>query len=209
MIKDSPIAVFLDDLASQKPTPGGGSAAAVIGAMSAALVSMVCNLTIGKANYRDVEQELRSVLTRAEDLRQELTGMIEEDVRAFDAVMGAYGMPRRTEEESASRTQAIQEALRAATAVPLRCCRACRELIDLSVVATERGNRNVVSDAGAAVLTGYAALRCAALNVFINVKAITDRSFVEQKLAELDQVLSQAAAVTESTYEAVKKKLGQ
>jgi formiminotetrahydrofolate cyclodeaminase len=157
MIKQSSIEVFLDELASRKSTPGGGSAAAVIGAMSAALLSMVCNLTIGKANYRDVEVELRSVLTRAEDLRRELTDMIEDDVRAFNAVMEAYGMPRRTEDEAASRTKAIQQALRAATAVPLRCGRACRELIDLSVVVAKKGNRNVVSDAGAAVLAANAA----------------------------------------------------
>jgi formiminotetrahydrofolate cyclodeaminase len=86
MVKDNGIELFLDDLASQKGTPGGGSAAAVIGAMGAALVSMVCSLTIGKTQYRDFEEELKSVLTKAEVLRRDLTKMIEEDVQAFDAV---------------------------------------------------------------------------------------------------------------------------
>ena len=208
MIKQSSIEVFLDELASQKSTPGGGSAAAVIGAMSAALLSMVCNLTIGKTKYRDVEPELQSVLTRAEDLRRELTDMIEDDVRAFNPVMEAYGMPRRTEDEAASRTKTIQQALRAATAVPLRCGRACHELIDLSVVVAKKGNRNVVSDAGAAVLAANAALRCAALNVLINVKALSERDFVDE-LAEFDQKLSHAAGVTETTYEAVENELGK
>jgi methenyltetrahydrofolate cyclohydrolase len=208
-VKDSSIEAFLDDLASQKSTPGGGSAAGVIGAMSAALVSMMCNLTIGKPKYREVEQELRSVLDRAETLRREMIGLIEADVRAFDAVMAAYGMPRGTEGEAASRAGAIQEALQGATSVPMRCCRASRELIDLGVVAAEKGNRNVVSDAGAAVLAGYAALRCSALNVFVNAKAITDRGFVEATLAEVHQLLSDAAALTERTYEAVKDKLGK
>ena len=119
MIKQSAIDKFLDDLASQNATPGGGSAAAIIGAMGAALVAMVCNLTIGKKKYADVEGEMRALLERAEALRHRLTGMIEDDVKAFDAVMGAYGMPKETDAEKASRSAAIQEALKLATDVPL------------------------------------------------------------------------------------------
>jgi methenyltetrahydrofolate cyclohydrolase len=128
MVKDNGIELFLDDLASRKPTPSGGSAAAVTGAMGAALVSMVCNLTIGKAQYRDFEEELKSVLTKAEALRRDLTKMVEEDVQAFDEVMRAYGMPRLTKDETATRAEAIQTALKTATLVPMRCCRACREV---------------------------------------------------------------------------------
>jgi len=208
MIKHNAIELFLDDLASQKATPSGGSAAAVMGAMGAALVSMVCNLTLGKANYRDFEEELKSVLRKAEDLRRDLTGMIEEDVQAFDAVMRAYGMPRLTKEEAATRAQAIQTALKTATLVPMRCCRACREVITLGSVVAEKGNRNVVSDAGVAVVAGHAALRSAALNVFTNARAITDRIFAEEQLAELEQLLSEAATATEASYQVVKEKLG-
>jgi formiminotetrahydrofolate cyclodeaminase len=129
MVKDNGIELFLDGLASRQPTPSGGSAAAVIGAMGAALVSMVCNLTIGKTQYHEFDEELKSVLTKAEELRRDLTKMIEEDVQAFDAVMRAYSMPRLTEDETATRTQAIQTALKTATLVPMRCCRACREVI--------------------------------------------------------------------------------
>jgi hypothetical protein len=110
-----------------KSDASGGSAAAVMGAMGEALVSMVCNLTIGKTQYRDFEEELKSVLRKAENLRRDLTEMIEEDVRAFDAVMRAYAMPRLTKEETATRAHAIQTALQTATLVPMRCCRACRE----------------------------------------------------------------------------------
>jgi hypothetical protein len=130
-----------------------------MGAIGAALVSMVCNLTIGKAKYGDAEEELKAVLVRAEELRRELTELSEEDVQWFGAVMRAYGMPRQTEEESAARVQAIQTALKQATQVPLRCCRACSEIIDLSAVIAEKGNRNVVSDVGIAVLAAHAALR--------------------------------------------------
>jgi methenyltetrahydrofolate cyclohydrolase len=139
--KDNSIELFLDDLASRKPTPSGGSAAALMGAMGAALVSMVCNLTIGKTHYRDFEEELKPVLTKAEELQRDLTKMIEEDVQAFDAVMRAYGMPRLTKDETGTRAQLIQTALKTATLVPMRCCRACREVITL--VVAEKGNRNV------------------------------------------------------------------
>ena len=176
--------------------------------MGAALVSMVCNLTIGKTQYRDFEEELKSVLTKAEELRRDLTKMIEEDVQAFDAVMRAYGMPRLTKDETATRTQAIQTALKTATLVPMRCCRACREVITLGSVVAEKGNRNVISDAGVAAVAAYAALRSAALNVFTNARAITDRIFAEEQLAELEQLLSQAATATETSYQVVKEKLG-
>ena len=205
MITQSSIEHFLDELASGKATPGGGSAGAGMGAMGAALLSMVCNLTIGKAKYRDVEQELRAVLTRTEQLRKQLTEMIEEDVESFSAVMAAYTMPRRTQEESVLRTQAIQAALKQATQVPLRCCRLCGEIIDLSAVVAQKGNANVVSDAGVAALAAHAALRSGALNVMINVKAMMDRQFAAKQLLELDELLSHASAATEGCYQSVRE----
>jgi len=208
MLKDTSIELFLDDLASRNPTPSGGSAAAVMGAMGAALVSMVCNLTIGRTQYRDFEEELKSVLTKAEGLRRDLIKMIEEDMQAFDGVMRAYRMPRLTKDETATRAQVIQTALKTATLVPMRCCRACGEVIILGRVVGDKGNRNVVSDAGVATVAAYAALRSAALNVFTNAKVITDRIFAEKQLVELEQLLSEAATATEASYEVVKKKLG-
>jgi methenyltetrahydrofolate cyclohydrolase len=208
MIKQSSIEHFLDELASQKATPGGGSAAAVMGAMAAALLSMVCNLTIGKARYRDVEGELSAVLARTEELRGQLTEMIAQDVESFGAVITAYAMPRQTQEELALRAQAIQTALKEATQVPSRCCRVCREIIDLSAVVAQKGNTNVLSDAGVAVLAAHAAVRSGALNVMINVKAITDRQFVIEQLAELDELLAHASAATEACYQSVRKSIG-
>jgi methenyltetrahydrofolate cyclohydrolase len=208
MIKQSSIERFLDELASRKATPGGGSAAGVMGAMAAALLSMVCNLTIGKAKYRDFEGELNAVLARTEQLRGQLTEMIQEDVESFGAVIEAYAMPRQTQEELALRAQAIQTALKEATQVPLRCCRVCCEIIDLSAVVAQKGNTNVLSDAGVAVLAAHAAVRSGALNVMINVKAITDRQFVTHQLAELDTLLSRASTTTEACYQSVKKSIG-
>lgn len=206
-IKDTAVEPFLDSLASQSATPGGGSAAAIIGAMGAALVSMVCNLTIGKKKYAEVEGEMKDVLAKAEALRGRLTGMIEDDIAAFDQVMGAYGMPKETDAGKAAREQAIQAALKQATEVPMRCCYAAREVIDLALTASDKGNLNVISDAGVAVLAGYAALRSAALNVFTNAKIITDKSYTDAKLKELEGLLAGAEGATEKAYSMVKGKL--
>ena len=206
-IKDTAIEPFLDQLASSAATPGGGSAAAIIGAMGAALVSMVCNLTIGKKKYADVEGELKDVLAKTEALRKRLTAMIQDDVKAFDAVMGAYGMPKETDADKAARDKAIQAALKLATDVPLACARAAREVIDLAAIASDKGNLNVISDAGVGVLAGYAALRSAALNVFTNARMITDKTFAEAKLKELDQLLAGAEGATDKAYAVVKGKV--
>jgi formiminotetrahydrofolate cyclodeaminase len=206
-IKNNRIEEFLDALASQAATPGGGGAAAIIGAMGAALVSMVCNLTIGKKKYADVEAEMKDVLVKAEALRQRLTGMIEDDAKAFDAVMGAYGMPKETEADKEARDRAIQAALKLATDVPLACARAAREVIDLAENASGKGNLNVISDAGVGVLAAYAALRSAALNVWTNARMITDRAFAEAKLKELNELLAGAKAATEKAYGTVKGKV--
>jgi len=206
-IKDIAVEPFLEALASRSATPGGGSAAAIIGAMGASLVSMVCNLTIGKKKYAEVEDEMKDILAKAEALRVKLTAMIEDDVKAFDAVMGAYGMAKETDAEKEVREKAIQAALKQATEVPLRCCQAAREVIDLAATASDKGNLNVISDAGVSVLAAYAALRSAALNVFINTRMITDKPFAEAKLKELEALLAGAESATENAYGVVKEKL--
>ncbi len=208
MIKDQSIQVFLNELASKTSTPGGGSAAAIMGAMGAALVSMVCNLTIGKKNYAEVEEELKSVLARAEAVRERLMDIIQADVEVFNQVMSAYGLPKDTEEQKAARSHAIQVALKAATEVPLDCARACLEIIKLSQIVAEKGNLNVISDAGVGVLAAYAALRSAALNVYINAKGIKDEAFAKARLAELEKILEGTDTLTESIYQRVNGKLG-
>jgi formiminotetrahydrofolate cyclodeaminase len=208
MTTNSSIVTFLDDLASERPTPGGGGAAAVCGAIGAALVSMVANLTIGKKTYEAVWQDLEVVNATAEALRAELTGAIEEDAVAFNSVMGAYGLPRATDEEKAQRAASIQAALKDATLAPLRAVKACFEVIRLSAAAAEKGNLNVISDAGVAVLAANAGLRSAALNVFINAKAIKDRDFAGKQIAEVNALLAQAAETTESVYQTVRTKIG-
>ncbi len=207
MIKDKPIQQFLDDLASKAPTPGGGSAAAIMGAMGAALVSMVCNLTVGKKNYQEVEKEIQVVLTKSEQLRTQLTDMVRADVQVFGQVMEAYGMPKENDEEKFLRGEAIQTALRAATDVPLACAKACSEVMALSRTVAEKGNKNVVSDAGVAVLASYAALKSAALNVFINLSSIKDEEFAQDRLAQINTLLADNEISVAEIYADVKNKL--
>ncbi len=206
-LKDQSVQTFLDQLASKASTPGGGGAAAMMGAQAAALISMVCNLTIGKPQYAEVEPQMQTLLQQAETLRETLTGMIKADAEVFDRVMAAYGLPKATESEKASRSAAIQEALKAATEVPLACAKACAETIKLSQIAAEKGNNNVISDAGVAAMAGFGALKSAALNVYINTGSLKDRDFANLRLAELEGLLHNADATTEAIYQLVKSKL--
>ena len=207
MIIEQPVTQFLDELASSAATPGGGSGAAIMGALGAALVSMVCNLTIGKKNYAEVEAEMREVLAGAEALRARLADMVAEDIAAFNGLMAAYGLPKLTDEDKAARGAAIQHALRAATEAPLACARACADVIKLSMRAAEVGNRNVISDAGVGALAAQAALRSAALNVDINVPSLQDQAFAKACRDEMDALLASAVPLSEQAIALVKSKL--
>ena len=207
MIKEKSIQLFLDELASKSSTPGGGSAAAIMGAMGAALVSMVANLTLGKKNYEAVESEMKDLLGRSEALRDRLTDMVRADVEVFNKVMAAYGLPRETDEQKAHRSEVIQTALKEATDVPLGCARLCFDVINLCLPMAEKGNKNVISDAGVAVLAAYAALRSAALNVYINIGNIKDEAFVTDRNRQLDAILQGSDALSEKVYELVKSRL--
>ena len=198
---------FLDRLASKDPTPGGGGAAAIMGAMGAALVSMVCNVSYGKKGYEAAEPELREVCAQSEALRKRLTGMVADDVSAFDELMAAYKLPKNTDEDKERRSLAIQASLKRATEVPLACARDCAEVIRLSRRAGEYGYLGVISDAGVGVSAAYAAARSAALNVYINAPSLKDRAFAERALAELEGIMTSCAAESEAVYALVRGKL--
>ena len=206
-IKDKSLQAYLDKLASKAPTPGGGSAAALMGAQAAALVGMVCNLTIGKPKYAKVEAEMCVLLDRSEALREHLTGMIKVDVDVFDRLMACYGMPKETEEQKAVRSEAIQAVLKEATEVPLECARGCFEAIELSRIAAEKGNAGVISDAGVAVMSAYAGLKSAALNVYINVGSLKDMEFAERKTQDLESILEGTEQAVDDVYRIVKERL--
>jgi formiminotetrahydrofolate cyclodeaminase len=208
MITQRPLETFLDELAGSAPTPGGGSAAAIMGAMGAALISMVCNVTIGKKGHEAVESEMKSVRDESEKLRLRLTSMVAEDIAAFDGLMAAYRLPKVTDEVKSRRAAAIQSSLRAATDTPLACARACAEVVALSRRAGEKGYAGVISDAGVGVLAANTALRSAALNVYINAPSLKDRAFADAATAELEQLLDDCARESELVFELVRSRLG-
>jgi len=206
-ITETTIDDFLDRLASKDPTPGGGGAAAIMGAMGAALVSMVCNVSFGKKGCESAERELREVCAQSEALRKRLTAMVADDVSAFGELMAAYKLPKNTDDEKQQRSHAIQASLKRATEVPLACARDCAEVVGLSRRAGEHGYLGVISDAGVAVSAAYAAARSAALNVYINAPSLKDRAFAERALAELDAIMTSCTAESEAVYSLVRSKL--
>ncbi len=206
-IKDKSLQNFLDELASKQATPGGGSVAALMGAQAAALVSMVCHLTIGKEKYQSVEADMQVLLQEAETLRQTLTDMIRADVEVFDRLMACYSLPKATDQEKTARSDAIQTVLKEATEVPLACAQACMRAIELSRVAAEKGNTGVVSDAGVAVMAAYSGLKSAALNVYINTGSLKDKDFAQEKTNQIEALVLSAEAQTEEIYQMVRSRL--
>jgi formiminotetrahydrofolate cyclodeaminase len=207
MITQNTLDEFLNALASKAPTPGGGSAAAVIGAMGAGLISMVCNVTLGKKGMDEVAAEMRAVCDQSEALRVRLTGMIAEDIAAFDALMSAYRLPKATDAEKAARAAAIQKGLAGATNTPLDCARACAEVIKLSRRAAQHGYSGVISDAGVGVLAAQTALRSAALNVEINAPLLEDRAFAAAAKEEVEALQAAGARESEAVFALVRTRL--
>ncbi|HVC32667.1 MAG TPA: cyclodeaminase/cyclohydrolase family protein [Chloroflexota bacterium] len=187
---DEPVRTFLDALSSSAPTPGGGAAAALVGAMAAALVSMVCNLTIGRPRYHAVESTLRAVLTQSERSRQRLATLADDDASAYAAVASAYRLPRSDESERAARTAAIQQALIQAAAPPLAVLTECRSLLPLCLQVAAHGNAAVVSDAGVAAELATAGVRSSILNVRVNLAEIKDQGFVARGEGDIAAVES-------------------
>jgi len=175
--------------------------------LGAALVSMVCNLTLGKKKYADVQEDIEALLEKSEALRKELTDLLEEDVKAYTAYSKAAKMPRQTEEQKAERATAMQAALKGATDVPLRIAEAAVKVMYLCRPAAEKGNVWAVSDAGVAVLLAEAALRSAALNVLINLGSLKDAEFVAERRAKLDSLLEGKGVMRDEIYDFVVEKL--
>jgi len=179
---------FVYELASASPTPGGGSASALAGAMAAAMVEMACNLTVGREKFRNVEGELQTVLARATELHHQMLAAVDEDTEAYNAVSQAYKLPKDTDEQKAARSAAIQQALRQASEVPLRVAQAAAETAQLAVLAQEKANPNVASDARVARLLAEAARDGAIANVEINISSITDGKYIKWLQSELEGI---------------------
>lgn len=200
---------FLEALASGAPTPGGGTAAALAAATGAALVAMVCNLTIGREKYRAHEETMRGALAEAEELRRQALALGDEDSAAYSAVGAAYGLPRGSDDEKAARQARIQEALKGATDVPLRTVALAARVIELAARVVDGANTNAISDVGVGALSGRTALDGAALNVKINLAIIKDEAFKAETTASLDRYLSAARPLVDEVTRKVAASIGQ
>ena len=198
---------FLDELASDSPAPGGGTVAALSGAVGASLVSMVCNLTRGKEKYKDVQEEIKKVLRKSEQLRKQLMELVDMDTMAFNEVMKALKMPRENDVEKEKRKQALQNAFKKAASVPLDTARKCIEVLDTALVVAEKGNQNSITDSAVSALMADAGVRSAILNVKINLSSIKDQSFVEKTLQEIQELEKTADEKTRSVLKIVNRKI--
>ncbi|EMR74962.1 methenyl tetrahydrofolate cyclohydrolase [Thermoplasmatales archaeon SCGC AB-540-F20] len=204
---DMNINEFLDELASNSPAPGGGSVAALSGALGTALSSMVCNLTIGKERYEDVQDEIKDALEKSEQVRMQLTELIDKDTEAFNDVMKAFRMPKETEEQKERRRQAIQEGYITAAKVPLETAKTCEKILDVAIIVAEKGNKNSITDAAVSALMAQAGAKSAILNVKINLGSIKDDEFVERISFEIDELQKNADDKTNEIMKIVENSL--
>ncbi len=198
---------FLTRLASAEPVPGGGGAAALSGALAAALASMVANLTLGKAKFAAVEAEMQQLLTAAENARAELLALTEEDAAVFASFMSCYALPRGTEAEQLRRRAAIREAAKRAALTPLKIARSSVRIAELAARLAAAGNPGVITDAAVSALLARAAVRSAAYNVLVNLQLTHDDAFNRQACAELEAVQAQALKLEEEALAATEAHL--
>jgi len=200
LLRENTITQFTDVLASEAPAPGGGSVAALNGALGAALLRMVGALTAGKEKYKDFHAEIGQIMNGAKGLQNALLAGIDEDTEAFNKVSDVFSMPKATDEEKAARTSAMQSALKGAALTPLETMKAAFECLKLAEKSYGKINTNCVSDYGSAVLCALAAVRAAWLNVKINLSGIKDDDFREKTGSQGRQILAESEKLAEELY---------
>lgn len=190
---------FTERLSSKAPVPGGGGASAFVGALGIALGGMVGNLTVGKAKYADVEEEMQTLLSRTKELQEQLLSCVEKDAAAFEPLHKAYGIPK----DDPTRDEMLETCLRNAATVPL-------EILDLSCAAielqkefAEKGSKLVISDAATGVVFCWSAMYGAAVNVKVNTKLMKDREYAEKINAHVDKQMAKYWPIAEKVYEDV------
>ena len=203
MYLDKPLQTYLDELASSQPTPGGGSAAALSGAMGAGLASMVARLTLGKDAYASVWQEIEAVSQHTERLRVRFQQLMQEDIEAYGRLSTTFKLPRTTPEEKAARTDAIQKQLANAALVPLEIAECSAELIQYCLRIAEIGNANVLSDIATAAALTSSAGSGASWMVRTNLRAMKDLELVNTLSNRLGIALDTIAAYSQQVINKV------
>jgi len=199
---------FLEKLASNAPTPGGGGGAAMAGALAVALTSMVGNLTVGKEKFAQYEAEVQELLAKSEALRMKMFALVNADAEVFNSFMACYRLPKNTDEEKQARNQAIQNAAKEAAEVPLRIAEACLEVMKLAERIAIIGNPGAITDAAVSAIMARAALRSAVYNVVVNLKLIKDEAYNQAMYAELEAMQNEAEALEKATLITADEVLG-
>lgn len=207
MLVDKKISEFLTELKSDSPAPGGGSAAALAGAVGAALAIMVGNLTINNDKYISSHTEVNNLIGQLEIKLTDLEKYIDEDTKAFNQVMQAYKLPKNTDEEKNLRSQAIQQALQFASQLPLQVAKICLEILERSIQMLEIGNVNAASDAAVAGRMAHAAMWSALYNVKINLSAIKDQNFVVDMNKQVSGIVDYSEALFKNLVHKANEKI--
>lgn len=198
---------FTEKLASQAPAPGGGGAAALSGALGAALLSMVCRLTIGKKGYEDAWAEMERIVHKTDQLSQKLLLLVDADAVAFEGAMAAFKMPKITEEEIAARKAAIEEGYIRANEPPIAIMRACLEVLRAAPSIGQAGNKAAISDVGVAVKSAFAALESASLNVKINLASIKNEDYRREIEAGMNDWITEGRTLCDAAFADVLQKI--
>ena len=196
---------FVEVLASDAPAPGGGGAAALVGAIGTALGNMVGSLTVGKKKYADVQDEIIALKAKCDALQTELLNQVEADDKGFVPLAKAYGIPK----DDPNRDRILEEATVTACAVPMHIMELCCQAIDCIAVFAAKGSRLAVSDAGCGAVCCKAALQAASLNVFINTKSLKNREVAEEMNAKANEMLRKYCAIADGIFNEVKAGFGQ
>jgi len=194
---------FTEALSGGSPTPGGGSAAALAGALGAALTSMVASLTTGREKYREHEELMREILKETKELREALLISIDRDIEAFNGVSAVYKMPKETVDEKEARKQAMQTALKDAAKAPYHMMELALKGLSITDKAVGKSNVNAASDLGVAALTLSACARSAWLNVLINLSSIKDQAFVDEYRSKGEDIIARAIPLAEKIYDEI------
>jgi len=194
---------FMDELASNAPVPGGGSVAALCGAVSSALASMVSALTVSNDKYLQVKGEMEGLLAASRKYIDFFSEQIDRDAEAFDSVMKAYKMPKSTEEEKAARSRAIQDSLKKAADVPMKVAEKALEAMEFARLAVEKGNKNAVTDGAVAAMMARTAVLSALYNVEINLASIKDETYKKGMYQRIRELREKAETKEKQILEAV------
>ncbi|MBO8137290.1 MAG: cyclodeaminase/cyclohydrolase family protein [Desulfotomaculum sp.] len=199
---------FLKITSSDSPVPGGGSAAALTGAMGAALVQMVGNLTTGKEKYRHVEEEINELIQRGSELMEKLQYLAREDMNHFETFMKVLKLPKNTAEEQIERKKQLQEALKSATNTPLNIASAGVEVLSLALQVAEKGTKNAISDAAVAAYLAEAAVKAALITADCNIPRIEDQEFINAANQQKERLTAEATDLRNKTVQIVCSRLG-